>query len=108
MRSRSNSANRSTSAFFRAVKSANSAMLAICVESSLEESLDRRRDLEKVRLGGIPIMLRITVWISSLDLDQVNVIYAVVMNWQYRDRVMIYDIYVFYSTDYVIDPSHEI
>jgi hypothetical protein len=106
MRSRSNSANRSTSAFFRAVKSANSAMLAICVESSLEESLDRRRDLEKVRLGGIPIMLRITVWISSLD--QVNVIYAVVMNWQYRDRVMIYDIYVFYSTDYVIDPSHEI
>jgi hypothetical protein len=57
MRSRSSSANRSTSAFLRAVKSVNSLMLAIrpmaIAESSrpsLDESLDRRRELENITL----------------------------------------------------------
>ncbi len=49
MRSRSNSASRSTSAFLRAVKSANSSILAILVGSSFDELLDRRRsDLENI------------------------------------------------------------
>jgi hypothetical protein len=50
----------------------------------------------------------ITVSVFSLDLDRVNVICVVLMNWEYFDRVMISDVYVFYSMDYVIDPLDEI
>ena len=48
--------------------------------------------------------LFITFWAFSLDLDQLNEIRVVSMNWEYYDRVMIFDVYVFYSMDYVIDP----
>jgi hypothetical protein len=55
MRSRSNSASRSTSAFFRAVKSANSFIrLNADAESSFDEILaDRRRDLKNIFVKNI-------------------------------------------------------
>jgi hypothetical protein len=54
------------------------------------------------------MILCITVLVFFLDLDQLNVIYAVLMNSECFDHVTISDVYVFYSMDYVIDPLDEI
>ena len=49
-----------------------------------------------------------TVLISSLDRVRMNVMYVVWTKSDCSDRAMIFDVYVFYSMDYVIDPLDEI